>query len=297
MNSERPPHDELHRFKSQFKRHIMRTQRLRWVLAEICNTSNYSRHRKVLHSSWKFWCALLLKFVPHVWPFQIQLRLKQGGVIKVTEFMTLFIYREIFVDGCYDVPLKVTGDLLIVDVGANTGLFIIRMKQLYPRSHIVAYEPMPSNYRQLKENLCLSKCFGCEIFSKGVGAIARKEKLFKHPTNIGGHSIVRSQVRGNNYIEIDLVDVGGMLEPLNGRACDLLKLDCEGAEYEILKSITKEMAQKLRMIIFESTPPLYDENELADHLRSIGYLVSRHRNMWLAELLPSGGGRGPVSQS
>ena len=87
MNSERPPHDELHRFKSQFKRHIMRTQRLRWVLAEICNTSNYSRHRKVLHSSWKFWCALLLKFVPHVWPFQIQLRLKQGGVIKVTEFM------------------------------------------------------------------------------------------------------------------------------------------------------------------------------------------------------------------
>ena len=261
----------------------MKSWRFKWALAEVCNFSNYSRHNQILHSSWKFWLALLLKLVPHLWPFQIQLHLKRGGVVSVNEFMTLYIYKEIFVDGCYDVPLSMSSEPLIVDVGANTGLFIIRMKQLYPRSHVFGYEPMPSNYTQLRRNLELSKCHDCQIFRRGVAGIARKDKLFIHRSNIGGHSIHKSEAGGDDYIEVDLVDVYGMLEPLNGMPCDLLKLDCEGAEYEIIKSISKEMAKKIKKIVFEITPSLYDTNEVATHLGNIGYRVSRHQGLWLAD--------------
>jgi hypothetical protein len=95
--------------------HIMKSWRLSWAITEISDTSNFSKHTQALHSSWKFWVALVFKLVPGVWPFTIQLRLRQGGVVAVKEFMTLYIYKEIFVEGCYDDPAP-----FIIDVGTNT---------------------------------------------------------------------------------------------------------------------------------------------------------------------------------
>lgn len=79
-----------------------------------------------------------------------------------------------------------------------------------------------------------------------------------------------------NHVEIDLVSLADALKLLNGRPCDLLKLDCEGAEYEIIKSIDKEMAKCIRKIVFEITPSLYDTNEISEHLKDLGYRMGRH---------------------
>jgi FkbM family methyltransferase len=260
----------------------MKSWRLKWALAEISDPSNFSKHNQALCSSWKFWLALFLKFVPHLWPFTFQLRLKQGGVVTVNEFMTLFIYKEIFVDGCYDLPLTTSSEPIIVDVGANTGLFIVRMKQLYPTAKVLGYEPLPSNYSQLKRTLELSGLDDVEIFMQGVGGTPRREKLYVHQRNIGGHSIYQSQTSGRKYIEIDLIDVQGLLRLLDGATCNLLKLDCEGAELEIIASINKEMAARIENILFEPTPSLYNVNELIEHLERIGYGVSRHKGLYLA---------------
>jgi hypothetical protein len=177
----------------------MNSWRAKWVMAELSDPSNVSRHRQVLHSSWKFWIALFLKSVPRLWPFTFLLRLKQGGVVPVNEFMTLFIYKEIFVDGCYDLPLTMSAAPIIVDVGANTGLFIVRMKQLYPRAKVLGDEPLPSNYSQLKRTLELSGLHDVEIFMQGVGGTPRKAKLYVHQRNIGGHSIYQSRAGGRRY--------------------------------------------------------------------------------------------------
>ena len=260
----------------------MKSWRLTWALAEISDTSNFSKHRQALHSSWKFWGALLMKLVPYVWPFTIQLRLREGGVVAVKEFMTLYIYKEIFVDGCYDLPIATGPDPLIIDVGANTGLFILRMKQLYPKCRIAGYEPLPSNYSQLKKSIELSGLEDVEIFMKGVGSTPRIEKLYIHPKNIGGHSIFQSQAESRKYINVDLIDVEGLLRSMNGKTCNLLKLDCEGAEFEIIRSIREDMAARIENILFEPTPSLYDVNELLEHLENIGYRVGRHKSLYLA---------------
>jgi len=249
---------------------------------QIGDFSNVSKHNQALRSAWKFYFALLLKFVPRIWPFPVRLRLKQGGVVAVNDFMTLFMYKEIFVKGCYDFPRLTNPEPFIVDVGANTGLFIIRMKQLYPRSRIVAYEPSPLNYSQLKNNIKLSGLDGVELIMKGVGGTARKERLYVHRRNIGGHSIYANQAGGTEYIEVDLVDISGLLGGLDGKVCSLLKLDCEGAEYEIIKRINREMAAKIEQILFEPTASMYDVEELIDHLKHTGYRVDRCKGLYLA---------------
>jgi FkbM family methyltransferase len=260
----------------------MKSWRLRWAIAEISDTSNFAKHSQALHSSWKFWVALVLKLVPGVWPFTIQLRLRQGGVVAVKEFMTLYIYKEIFVDGCYDLFVAKSPAPFIIDVGANTGLFTIRMKQLYPNSKIAGYEPLPSNFLQLKRSIELSRLDNVEIFMQGVGGTPRIEKLYIHPKNVGGHSMFPAYAESSKYIEIQLIDVQGLLLSTNGAICNLLKLDCEGAEFEIISSIREDTAARIENIVFEATPSLYDVSQLITHLEKLGYRLTKPRDLYLA---------------
>ena len=202
--------------------------------------------------------------------------------MAVKEFMTLYIYKEIFVDGCYDLSLATSPAPFIIDVGANTGLFIIRMKQLYPNSRVAGYEPLPSNFFQLKRSIELSRLDNVEIFMQGVGSPPRIEKLYIHPKNIGGHSIFQSHAESSKYIEVNLIDVQGLLPPTTGMKCNLLKLDCEGAEFEIINSIREDMAARIENILFEATPSLYNVDELIRHLERIGYRVNRQKDLCLA---------------
>lgn len=91
----------------------------------------------------KYKAALLAKAVPGLWPGAIQLN--GDGVVEVREFMTLYVYREIFIDRIYDIALD-TDRPTIIDVGANTGLFTLRMKQLYPAARVFAFEPYGPNF-------------------------------------------------------------------------------------------------------------------------------------------------------
>ena len=185
--------------------------------------------------------------------------------------MTLYIYKEIYVDGCYDLPRLPNANAAIIDIGANTGLFAIRMLQLYPEASLFCYEPMPGNFAQLTANLDASKIGAFQAFEEGVGGHARVEKLFIHSRNVGGHSIYPTIASSTRSIEIKLTDIQVALSRLGGRNCSLLKLDCEGAEYEILKSIDRSTALRIDRIIFEPTPSVYDINELNGHLEQVGY--------------------------
>ena len=107
----------------------MGTWRLRWSLAQL-TPSEIIRHRGILKTPWRFYWILLVKLFPHFWRRALVMEPWDGKQIPVHEFMTLMVYKEIFVDHCYDVALVDIDRPSFVDVGANTGLFALRMKQL-----------------------------------------------------------------------------------------------------------------------------------------------------------------------
>ncbi|MHB1177219.1 MAG: FkbM family methyltransferase [Daejeonella sp.] len=249
----------------------MKSWRVNWTLNELFSAENYVKHREVLKSSSFFWLALGVKFFPKVWRKPILLRLKDGGAFYVKEFMTLYIYKEIFVDKCYDYPALGINNPVIIDIGGNTGLFSLRMKQLYPEASIFSFEPFQSNFRQLSATIEASNLKNVSAFPFGIGGTTRKERLYIHKNNIGGHSIMQSQANSNVYTEIELVSIREMFEQLKITKCNLLKMDCEGAEFEIIKNIDQELAASIEKIVFESTPTAYDVNELTDHLKNVGF--------------------------
>lgn len=260
----------------------MKSWRLNWAFAQISSAGGHSKHREALESPALFWVALAAKLIPNLWGRPIHFRLKRGGKFSVKEFMTLYIYKEIFIDGCYDAPSLPGQSPVIIDVGANTGLFAIRMKQLYPSANVFCYEPMPGNFKQLQDNLLASGLQDCAPIQEGLGKNVRTEKLFIHKRNVGGHSIYSAIASSSKSIEIHLVDIRTALSRIGGRDCTLLKLDCEGAEYEILSSLDEETAQRIERIIFEPTPALYNVVELNSHLTKIGYDVKWNEGIFVA---------------
>ena len=153
--------------------------------------------------------------------------------------MSFYIYSEIFLDLCYDVELN-SKKPVIIDVGANTGYFALRMKQLYPAAKIICFEPYPPCVIQLRETIEINQLENIEIKELAVSDKKEKSKLYVHPSNIAGHSIFSENV-SENYVDIESITLHDLVGMLKTQACDLLKLDCEGAEYPILKSINPEL--------------------------------------------------------
>src|ERR1700730_2853894 len=114
--------------------------RARWAMQQLLDARGYGGHAFVLASPVDFYIALLRELAVERSRGQRSLVLKTGHRIPVAGFMSLFIYKEIFVDGCYDVQLG-RDDPVVVDVGANTGLFALRIKQLYPRGTVLWFSP------------------------------------------------------------------------------------------------------------------------------------------------------------
>lgn len=187
------------------------------------------------------------------------------------DFMTLYIYNEIFAEKLYDYPDLAIDYPVIIDIGANTGLFSLRMKQRYPGSTLYCYEPFLKNFEQLSQNISLSKLENIEIFQKGVGGITRTEKLFLNKNNLGGHSLFEMEARSHEFVNVDIIGIADLLSNLGQNRIQLIKMDCEGAEYEIIKGIDSRLASQIEIILFESTESVYNLNELTDHLKALGF--------------------------
>jgi len=261
----------------------MKSWRISCVTRWVLDAANRKQQKDVLKNVYEYYLALLLKTVPGLYKGAIQLHLKDGKILEIQEFMSLYIYHEIFIEKCYDVLPPGDGPINILDVGANTGYFAIFAKQQYPSSTIHCYEPYWPNYKQLQKNISLSKLENVLMFQEGVSNACTTKKLFIDKKNIGGHSIYPEVTQGDS-LDIHLVDLGVALDRLPGSCCDLLKLDCEGAEYDILKSIDVGTANKIRNIVYEYTWKLYNNNELIDHLSKCGYEITKKGDITIAAM-------------
>jgi FkbM family methyltransferase len=243
--------------------------RLKWTLAQFARPAEYQKHSAVLRSAPAFYLTILEKLIPRLSSGVKFLALTDGHVIPVQDFMTLYIYKEIFVDCCYDLTLNQSAPL-IIDIGANSGLFALRIKQLYPSAKILCYEPFPPNFAQLQNTISINKLESVTPLQKAVGARPGHAKLFIHKKNMGGHSFYVTETLNRDYVEVEVIDLPSILGELQ-QEVNLLKIDCEGAEFDILMNLTAADARKIRHIVVETTSGLYDVDQLNAQMSSLGY--------------------------
>lgn len=126
------------------------------------------------------------------------------------------------------------GDV-VIDIGAHIGLFSMYLAKRWPMLKVFAFEPFPANYRNCAENLHLNRVTNVVLSAKAIVGHSRLLNMTAAPQNSGGASAVVSPLESNcivtNIASITLDEVFSVNEI---RRCKLLKIDCEGMEYEIL---------------------------------------------------------------
>jgi FkbM family methyltransferase len=250
----------------------MGSWKVSWVKGYVFSKEVYQKNKTVLKSPLSFYIAVFFKLIPGLYKKPIRLRLKEGGSFFCPDFMSVYIYWEIFLFNVYDFQASSKDEITILDVGANIGLSTIHFKQRFPLAEVLCFEPFKPNFDFLNINILNSNYKNIKTFQMGLAGEKRHSLLYIHKKNSGAHSIYPEELSFGS-VEIDLIDLHQALSMTKAGKCDILKLDCEGAEYEIIKSITPDLAKSISQIYYEATVTRYDPKELNDYLSSIGYQV------------------------
>ena len=161
-----------------------------------------------------------------------------------------FILNEVWLHKSYNPGgFKIKSNDTVIDIGAHAGIFTILASYYAKNGKVYAFEPMKENYELLKENLKLNKMSNVEAINKAVSNKSGKIKFYVSQTKNKGHNSLFKLDETQKEEIADKISFKEFLRKIP--KIDFFKIDCEGAEYEILFSLSKNELQKIKKISME----------------------------------------------
>jgi len=191
-------------------------------------------------------------------------------------------FKEIFMDECYMVGMgqAVPEKPTILDIGANAGYFSLFALSRFPGARVFAFEPLPANFRLLERHKtlnsgtdfnCVQKAVSGE---KGILTLAYDAK----DSFSTAATLFTASPGQSDEIAVETLTLRDIWTDFGIEWCDLLKMDCEGAEYGILYGSSPEDLARISQIAMEvHRGPKEDENidALEPYLRKMGFKTRR----------------------
>mmetsp|Transcript_4941 Transcript_4941/g.15011 ORF Transcript_4941/g.15011 Transcript_4941/m.15011 type:complete len:307 (+) Transcript_4941:91-1011(+) len=225
-----------------------------------------------------------------------------------------FLYHEIFVRQSYlqhGVTLNSKGSPVVIDAGANIGLFGLFCMKLNPRTRVVACEPSPSLFPILQRNVAAHDSVKCVRLALGAKyATARIHCFSDAPAESSTRPAEREQQRRRvaaagasgisshlhaiafnsshaptsapHHVAVcDVRTVSWLMREEALPVIDLLKVDVEGDELEVIRGILASDWSRIKQVVAE----VHDVNGRLDRIVK---LLRRHR-MTVVAVRQSGG--------
>lgn len=189
-------------------------------------------------------------------PKRIKINDKEIKLYSLYDNSAKTAFVEIFLDDIYGIN-KIKNEKIktVLDIGANAGFFSLHCRNIFPFATIHAYEPNPK-MAEIINNNAISGDF--IFFNEAVGFKDGAVDLLL----INNDSVLTKTIKNSNGV-VTLTAFSKCLQRLGG-SVDLLKMDCEGAEWEILKD--EESLKKVKYLTMEY--------HLFQKAQKISYLVN-----------------------
>ncbi|MDO8450871.1 MAG: FkbM family methyltransferase [Rhodoferax sp.] len=223
------------------------------------------------------------------------LRLRNGHVMELRPktgdlfgFYEIVLRRDYFAAGQVIKP-----GATVIDVGANIGCFTITAAKLAgPTGRVIAIEPEESTYQQLLGNIKLNKLDNVTALRLAVGATEGEILLHSDPNRLFSSvfSSVNGRPIGGSDQRVPMVTLDSLMDKYRIERCDYLKLDCEGAEHEIVANMSFATASRVAQITMEvHKVPGCDSEILTSRLENFGYQRIGTSTLPFYALSPLGG--------
>jgi len=181
---------------------------------------------------------------------------------------------SVHIDGDYDVNgFDWSHARTIVDIGAHVGSFTVWAGRRAPKARVLAVEPNPETFELLIENIDRN---GLARRVNAVNAALADTDGTVH-LELVEHSLgTRIARKGRGTVQVRARTLEGLLTDAGMKEVDILKVDCEGAEYAVFRTMNPESLSHINTLACEYHPePGHDVSELDSVLRNAGFQVQR----------------------
>jgi FkbM family methyltransferase len=139
------------------------------------------------------------------------------------------------------------GGDVIVDAGANIGLFAIQMARQNRRCRVFALEPFSENFQYLQANIArryAETITCCEVAlgeASGTGHMQPGTRSLDH--------VLRLDSSGAN--DIPVIPLSGLFDLARAQEIDFLKVDIEGSEHKVFAAASPDVLGRCKRIAIE----------------------------------------------
>ena len=166
---------------------------------------------------------------------------------------------------------------LLVDVGANLGLYSLYWLTLNAKSFSLACEPFIPNIQMLITNLELNNFRSrCDIVQSPLTKVKQKVNPVITDERIGASGFKISDVDQNGHGRgVETTTLDEVLSLIDGLC--ILKIDTDGTDFEILKGARLSLSQgKIVSVLIES--PEGQQIEIAEFLNEYNLILDETLN-------------------
>jgi FkbM family methyltransferase len=177
----------------------------------------------------------------------------------------IIIHNEYILDNFVNLEKK-----NIFDIGANIGIATVLLAKQNPNSIIYAFEPFLNSYNTLLENINLNNLKNIIAINKAVSNVNCIQELAISESISGANTLytdidlfkndintvyaINNNININNNIiniNIEVISFEDFIKDNNINEIELLKIDCEGSEYDILYNNSLLLNKSIKNIVGE----------------------------------------------
>ncbi len=203
--------------------------------------------------------------------------LRKSGLIFHDYHIESFLatIHEIIIQDSYRSGwLRVDWDDLVVDIGANIGVFTVwAAKQT--RYKVFAVEPVPENAECLRRNIDANGLHHVTVETAAITGTTGEVALRKAPVNVGYRVTGNAESESQSVFKVPSLTLNDFMKRHTISRIDFLKVDCEGSEGSILQSLEPDVFRIIRKIAVEYHDEWSSLNhaQIADLLQKNGYEI------------------------
>jgi FkbM family methyltransferase len=210
----------------------------------------------------------------------IKLRL---DISNAVDHIKYYAFRD---EGFENFTNKLHPHYIILDIGANIGVTCLEFAKKTPGGKVVAFEPSPSNFKRLQENIGLNDFGNMIAVNKGIGDAPGQFKLYNVVDSNPGMKRILNDENAEDYESESIVidTLANQLSLLNIREVHAIKIDVEGYEFKVLQSAAAILSTYKPVLFIE----LDDRNlqgqqssarQLVEYLTGLDYKVYDAKNL------------------
>jgi FkbM family methyltransferase len=143
---------------------------------------------------------------------------------------------------------------VVLDCGGHIGSFTMYVKSHWPNAKILVMEPVPDNLRLLKANIDRNHLTDITVIPFALYGTSGTFYIDMAGKQFDAVNVTAQKPQHDQYITIEALELSEVVAKQRVTAIDLMKLDIEGAEYNVFEHSLPALAAHVKRIIMEFHP-------------------------------------------